>query len=148
MAQATRFAFISASSRNISIDGRTIVRLESVRCGQIEVTAMVSTLLSIAFGIAGFFVFSYGFGSGWEFSLGVAVVTAVALWVGDRATTTRVAPKETPTGPTTEPMTTRARGRVFAWLGRHFLPRLHTRSRLLPVNSHYTTSSSSNQQNR
>jgi hypothetical protein len=128
VAQVTLIAAISANSQNILIDGRTIVRLESVRCGQFEVTAMVSTLLSIAFGAAGFLVLYFGIGSAWEFSLGVAVVTAVGLWLGDRSTTNRVAPKGTPTVLTTQHLTTRARRRIFIWLSRHVFPRSHTRA--------------------
>ena len=52
---------------------------------------MFSTLLSLAFGVAGFLVFYFGFGAPWQFSLIIAGVTAIGMWVGDRATTTRSA---------------------------------------------------------
>jgi hypothetical protein len=62
-----------------------------MRCGQFEVTSMVSILLSIGFGIGGFSMFFLGFGSSFDIALGVGVITAVGMWTGDRLTTKREA---------------------------------------------------------
>jgi hypothetical protein len=58
---------------------------------------MFSTLLSLAFGVAGFLVFYFGVGAAWEFSLIVAGITSIGMWLGDRATT-RAAVNSAPTG--------------------------------------------------
>jgi hypothetical protein len=54
----------------------------------VEEFAMIAALLSLAFGFVSYALFSFGFGSSWEFSLSAGVVTAFGLWLGNRLTST------------------------------------------------------------